>query len=225
MQRETPIRLLLIDDHAAFRQPLGYLLDRQPDMTVVGQAGTVADARELTGEADVAILDVGLPDGSGLDLMPSFRERAPRPQVLVLTATEDPETHATAIEAGAAGVLVKWVGIDEIVAAVRRVASGESLMTRQEIAEMLRLAGRAREQRKEVRAAFSSLTSREREVLEGLAEGLSDKDLARQLGISDHTARVHVTNILGKLGVDSRLQAVVKAVRHGEVDMTVRRES
>ncbi len=219
MQRESPIRLLLIDDHAAFRQPLGYLLDRQPDMTVVGQAGTLAEARAIEVEADVAVLDVALPDGSGLDLLPALRQRAPRPHIIVLTATEDADTHATAIEAGAAGVLMKWVGIDDIVAAVRRVATGESLLSRQEIAEMLRLAGRTRERLREVRDAFGRLTSREREVLTGLADGLSDKDLARRLGITDHTARVHVTNILGKLGVDSRLQAVVKAVRHGEVDL------
>jgi DNA-binding NarL/FixJ family response regulator len=219
MQRESPIRLLLIDDHAAFRQPLGYLLDRQPDMTVVGQAGTLAEARAIEAEADVAVLDMALPDGSGLDLLPALRQREPRPHIIVLTATEDADIHATAIEAGAAGVLMKWVGIDDIVAAVRQVATGGSLLSRQEIAEMLRLAGRTRERLREVRDAFGRLTSREREVLTGLADGLSDKDLARRLGITDHTARVHVTNILGKLGVDSRLQAVVKAVRHGEVDL------
>lgn len=219
MQRESPIRLLLVDDHAAFRQPLGYLLDRQPDMTVTGQAGTCDDARALDAEADVVVLDIALPDGSGLELLSHFRQRDPRPQVLMLTATEDPETHASAIEAGAAGVLVKWVGIDEIVEAVRRVASGESLLSRAEVAQMLRLAGTARERLKEAHDAFGRLTAREREVLAALADGLSDKDLARRLGITDHTARVHVTNILGKLGVESRLQAVVYAVRHGQVDV------
>jgi DNA-binding NarL/FixJ family response regulator len=220
MHRETPIRLVLIDDHAAFRQPLGYMLDRQPDMSVVAQAGTIDDARALDADADLVVLDIGLPDGSGLELLPHFRQRVPKPQVLILTASEDAETHAAAIEAGAAGVMVKWAGIDEIVSAVRRVVNGESLLSRAEVSQMLRLAGSARERLKEARDAFGRLTLREREVLTALADGLSDKDLARRLGITDHTARVHVTNILGKLGVESRLQAVVYAVRHGEVDVS-----
>jgi DNA-binding NarL/FixJ family response regulator len=220
MDRESPIRLLLVDDHAAFRQPLGYLIDRQADMRVVGQAGTIAEARDLTAEADVAIVDLGLPDGDGVDLIAELKHRDPRPNILVLTASEESEMAAAAVEAGAAGVLRKSVGIDDIVQAIRRVAAGESLLTREETIDMLRIAGRARRRVQAANDAFARLTGREREVLGGLAEGLSDKDLARRLGITDHTARVHVTNILGKLGVESRLQAVVFAVRHGAVDLT-----
>lgn len=216
------IRLLLIDDHAAFRQPLRYLLEREPDMTVVGQAGTLEEARALTETCDVAVIDIGLPDGSGVELIPLLRSRDPRPQVIVLTASDDPATAAECVEAGAAGVLHKWLGVDEITDAVRRVAAGEPLLSRQEVQEMLRLAGQTRERANEARDALARLTGREWEVLAALADGSSDKDVARRLGITDHTARVHVTNILGKLGVDSRLQAVVYAVRHGAVDLRER---
>lgn len=213
------IRLLLVDDHAAFRQPLGYLLDRLPDMQVVGQAGTVAEAAALSANADVALLDIALPDGSGLELIPALRERDPKLHVVILTASEDPETAAAAFEAGAVGVLRKWVGIDDIVDAIRRVAAGESLISRTEMQAMLRLAFRTRQRLQEADDAFGRLTGREHEVLDALADGLSDKELAQRLGITDNTARVHVTNILSKLGVASRLQAVVYAVRHGAVDL------
>jgi RNA polymerase sigma factor (sigma-70 family) len=139
--------------------------------------------------------------------------------VLVLTASANPRDLARVVEAGAAGTLHKSVGLREIVAGVRRLAAGESLFSPQEMLALLRQAGEQREQDREAQAAFARLTPREHEVLRAVAEGLSDKEIAQRLSLRADTVRTHMTNILGKLGVDSRLQAVLLALRHGIVSL------
>ena len=211
------IRVLLVDDHASFRQPLAFMLAREPDLTVVGQAGTLAEARGLLHGVDVALIDLALPDGNGMHLIKELHGASLQSQALVLTGRGDPIEYARAVEAGAAGVLQKAVGITDIVEAVRRLHAGASLLSPQETIAMLRLAAQQREQDREARAAASRLTPREREVLQGLAAGLGDKEIAQRLYISPETARTHMVNILAKLGVQSHLQALVFAVRHGLV--------
>jgi DNA-binding NarL/FixJ family response regulator len=211
------IRVLLVDDHASFRQPLTFMLEREPDITVVGQAGTLAEARGLLQGIDVAVIDLALPDGNGLQLIKELHGSSPRCQVVVLTGGGDRVQYAEAVEAGAAGVLQKSVGIADIVDAVRRLHAGESLLSPQETIALLRLATQHREQVREALVAASRLTPREREVLQALAEGLNDKEIAQRLYISTETARTHMVNILAKLGVESRLQALIFAVRHGLV--------
>jgi DNA-binding NarL/FixJ family response regulator len=213
------IRVLLVDDHATFREPLAFMLDREPELEVVAQAGTLAEARRALEGVDVAVVDLDLPDGSGVELIGELRAANPRGMALVLTASAEREAHARAVEAGAAGVAHKSIRIGEVIDAVRRLVAGEALLSVEEAVELLRLADRRREQDREVHLAISRLTPREREVLQALAEGLSDKEISERLYIGVGTVRNHVVSILNKLGVHSRLQALVFAVRHGVVEI------
>ena len=211
------IRILLVDDHASFRQPLAFMMEQEPDFTVVAQAGTLAEARRSLEGVDVAVVDLDLPDGNGVDLVRELRRANPHGMVLILSGSTDRLQFARAVEAGASGVLNKSSGISEIIAAVRRLGGGEALLTPVETIEMLRFVSDQREQQRDAREILDRLTKREREVLQALAEGLGDKEIAQRLHISTETARTHMVNILGKLGVDSRLQALVFALRHGVV--------
>ena len=214
-------RLLLVEDHASFRQTLALVLDGEPDFEVVAQAGTVAEAREVMGdrEADLGVVDLSLPDGEGVELIEELREANPHFAALVLTASLDQAEHARAVEAGAAGVLHKSADVDQILDATRRLAAGETLLSPEELVELLRLAGQNREEEREARASIEQLTRREREVLLALAKGLSNKQIAEQLHMSVDTERTHMMNILNKLGVHSRLQALLFAARHGLVEL------
>lgn len=216
-------RILLVEDHASFRQTLAFVLSQEPEFEVAGQAGTLAEAREVWksvgGEADVAVVDLSLPDGEGVELIGELRETNPDFAMLVLTASLERTDMARAVEAGAAGVVHKSAGVEEILGALRRLASGEPLLTSGEMIELLRLAGRAREEEREVSSNIGKLTRREREVLQSLAEGLSNKEIAQTLHISVETERSHMMSILAKLGAHSRLQALILAARHGVVEL------
>jgi DNA-binding NarL/FixJ family response regulator len=215
------IHVLLVDDHASTREPLAYMMEQEPDLTVVAQAGSVAEARRaLVSEGasvDVAVVDLGLPDGSGEELIPVLRAAHYRAAALVLTYFSDRERLARAVEAGASGVLHKSSSVEEVVEAVRRLHSGEQLLTRAEVFEALRLVDRERRKDREARLSFERLTDRELEVLQALAEGLSDREISDRFHVGSATVRTHVTSILAKLGAASRLQALVFAVRHGLV--------
>jgi DNA-binding NarL/FixJ family response regulator len=217
------IRILLVEDHSSFREATASVFEQEPGFEVVGQAGSLAEARKMleygASEADVALVDLGLPDGYGGDLINELRAVNPRAQALVLSATLDRAEIAGAVEAGAAGVLHKSADMEEVVHSVRRVRAGEMLLPMEEVVELLRFAGSHRRQEQEARQAIAQLTPREKEVLQALAEGLDSKEIAQQLGISTVTERNHVASILAKLGVHSRLQAMIFAVRHGVVDI------
>jgi DNA-binding NarL/FixJ family response regulator len=215
------IRIMVVDDHDTFRDPLAFMLEREPDLTVVARPRSLSEAREVLGSAevvvDVAIVDLNLPDGSGTDLIKDLRGSHPRAKALVLSAMSEQRYLAEAIEAGAAGVMHKSAPMSDLVEAVRRLAVGEQLLTQQEVIEALRFIGRVRESNREARLAIDRLTPREREVLQALAEGWSDREIATRLHVGVGTVHSHVTNILSKLDVSSRLQALVFAVRHGVV--------
>jgi DNA-binding NarL/FixJ family response regulator len=211
------IRVLLVDDHVSFRQPLAFMFDREPDLEVVGQAGSIAEARGQLAGIDLAVVDLNLPDGTGLELIAELRGINPAAMALVLTASVDKVEWGHAIEAGATGILHKSSTIADIITASRRLTAGEHLLSPREVSELLRLVGQQREQSRTAQQALARLTPREREVLQALADGLNDKEIALRLKISTETARSHMVNILGKLGVDSRLQALVFAVRHGAI--------
>jgi two-component system nitrate/nitrite response regulator NarL len=214
------IRVLLLDDHSSFRQPLAFMMQREPDLEVVAQAGSLAEGRRVlkdVKEVDVAVVDLDLPDGNGADFVRDLRTANPQGMVMVLTASKERVQIARAVEAGASGVMHKSASISEIIDAVRRLSEGQPLLSTIDVIEMLRLIGEQRERNRDAQAALGRLTKREREVLQALAEGLNDKEIADRLHISTETARTHMVNILGKLGVDSRLQALVFAVRHGAV--------
>jgi PAS domain S-box-containing protein len=212
-------RILLVDDHASFRQGVVAALEREPGFSIVGQAGSLAKARELLRETDVGIFDLGLPDGYGGDLIAALRVANPRAQALVLSSSQDRAEIARAVESGAAGVLHKSAGMDEIIDAVRRLKAGETLLPLEDVVELLRFAGARKEEEYEAQQAIARLTDREREVLEALAEGLDAQQIAGRLHISAKTERNHVASILAKLGVHSRLQALVFAARHGVVEI------
>ncbi len=199
------------------------MFDREPEFKVIEQASTLAEARGLSRESledvDVAVVDLGLPDGDGLDLIEDFSSSEPKITTLVLSASLESGRLARAVEAGAAGVLHKSTPIREIVTAVRRLKAGEVLLSSDEIVEMLRLIGRERQEEYEVRQAIEKLTPREREVLRLLAEGLESKEIADRLRITVETERTHMVNILHKLNVHSRLQALVFAARYGLVQI------
>ncbi len=219
-------RLLLVEDHASFRQTLALVFDQQPDFEVVAQAGTLGEARRVMRgrEADLGVIDLALPDGEGVELIEEMREANPEFAALVLTASLDRAEHARAeharaIEAGAAGVLHKSTDVDEIMDTARRVMAGETLISPDELVDMLILAGQSREEEREARASIEQLTRREMQVLKALAEGLTNKEIAERLHMSVDTERTHMMNILSKLGVHSRLQALLFAARYGLIEL------
>ena len=216
-------RILLIEDHASFRQALAFMFEREEEFAVVGQAGTLAEAREfLNGSADatdVAVCDLALPDGDGFDLIEELAAKGSRITTLVLSASLEPARFARAVEAGASGVLHKAVAIGDIVDAVRRLNAGEALLSPSKVIEMLRMVSRKRQEELEAQKSIDRLTRREREVLQALAEGLDSRDIAEKLHITVETERTHMVNILNKLDVHSRLQALVFAARNGVVEI------
>ena len=216
-------RILLIEDHASFRQALAFMFEREPEFAVVGQAGSLAEAREfLNGSGDgtdVAVCDLALPDGDGFDLIKELSAGDDKVTTLVLSASLEPARFARAVEAGASGVLHKAAAISDIVEAVRRLKAGEALLSPNEVVEMLRMVSRKRQEEMEAQRAIERLTRREKEVLQALAEGLDSKSIAEKLHITVETERTHMVNILNKLGVHSRLQALVFAARNGVVEI------
>ncbi|MDF2702106.1 MAG: two component transcriptional regulator, LuxR family [Rubrobacteraceae bacterium] len=218
--RHDRTRILLVEDHASFRQALAFMLERESEFEVVGQVGSVAEARALDRQSledvEVAIVDLALPDGDGLDLLEDLSSRT---VTLVLSASLETARFARAVESGASGVLHKSTPIKEIVDAVRRLKAGEALLSPGDVIEMLRFVNRERQEELSVRRAVERLTPREREVLQALAEGLESKEIADKLNVTVETERTHMVNILHKLGVHSRLQALVFAARHGVVQI------
>jgi DNA-binding NarL/FixJ family response regulator len=196
------------------------MLERESEFEVVGQVGSVAEAQALDRQSledvEVAIVDLALPDGDGLDLLEDLSSRT---VTLVLSASVETGRFARAVESGASGVLHKSTPIKEIVDAVQRLKAGEALLSPGDVIEMLRLVNRERQEELSVRRAVERLTPREREVLQALAEGLESKEIADRLNVTVETERTHMVNILHKLGVHSRLQALVFAARHGIVQI------
>ncbi len=218
-QEQQRTRVLLVDDHSSVRQALASVFEREPDLVVVGQAGSLAEARQMLDGVDLAIIDLALPDGYGGKLIRELRCASPHAAALVLSANLDRMEMARALEHGAAGVMHKSVDIEELTGAVRRLQAGESLLPLEEMVELFRLASSQREQEREARETIARLTSREKEVLQALAEGLDRQEIAERLHISVGTVRNHITSILAKLGVHSQAQALVFGLRHSVVSI------
>ena len=216
-------RVMLIEDHTSFRQTLAFVLNNEPDFEVVAEAASISEARSIIAREgsgiDLAVVDLDLPDGDGTEIIPVLRAANPNFAALVLTASLDREDLARTVEAGAAGILHKSADLDDILTAIRSVASGGKLLSNNEIVEMLRLASRTRERERDARRAADQLTPRELDVLEALANGLSNKQIAERLHISLETERTHIMNIMTKLGAHSRLQALLFCLRYGIVDL------
>jgi DNA-binding NarL/FixJ family response regulator len=209
-----PITVLLVEDHDMVREALGSALDARATIEVVGSAAGVADARVLLAEGgtpiDVVVADLQLGDGQGTDLVEMAARRSPPASLLLITGTDDRRGLDLALRSGCAGFVSKAQGIDRLVDAVIAIAAGTAVFP----AGLL--AGVTRDGDASVGA---TLTAREREVLQMLAEACSIDDIAAQLVLSPHTARNHVKAILSKLHARSQLEAVVIGARHGLVEI------
>jgi DNA-binding NarL/FixJ family response regulator len=216
--QHTPIRVLLVDDHQLLTDALSRVLEREPDIQVVGVAPTVSDVREgpRTG-VDVVLMDYRLPDGTGSEATRIVKTRWPSAKVVMLTAIADDETVLESIQAGADGYLTKDHAIAEVVEAVRAAHAGEILLPRSVIVDIARRVVAARD-RQQDRVLVEPLTPRELEVLRALTEGLASPEICERLRITPNTLRTHVQNIMGKLHVHSKLEAVAFALRHRLVE-------
>ncbi|HET7038004.1 MAG TPA: response regulator transcription factor [Thermomicrobiaceae bacterium] len=216
------IRVLLVDDHQAFSEALCAVLTQEPDIQVVGQARSVAAVRQLletAPEIDVAVVDLMLPDGDGGAVIQHLRASIHGVRMFVLTAVEDPVRVAQAVQAGARGVLQKSTSVVNVIDAIRRVMVDQYLLSPSEIIDLVQMAEWKRREESASRRIVEQLTPRERQVLESLAHGLSDKEIAEQLQVRPDTIRTHMVNIFAKLNVGSRLGALIFAIRHGIVSI------
>jgi len=210
---------MLVEDHASFRQALAFVLELEQDFVVVDQAGSLAEARAASGSSNFAIVDLALPDGSGVDLIENLRRSNPDVTVLILSATLDEENIARSVEAGASGVLDKLAGVDEMLAEAQRLRAGAAMPRQREVVEIIRTIARHRE-REGGAGDETTLTELEMQVLGALADGLDSEGVARRLGITSGQERDHVKSILEKLGASSGLQALVIAARRGLVEFS-----
>jgi two-component system, NarL family, response regulator DevR len=221
---DPAIRILIADDHEVVRIGLAALLDRQAGFRVVGEAASgneaVRMARAL--RPDVVVMDIRMPDGSGTDACRQITGELPDTPVVMLTSYADEEALFDAIAAGASGYVLKRIGSDELVGAVRTVARGQSMLdpaVTAAVLERLRRAAHAEES-----GAFSELTEQERRVLAHLAQGASNREIATAMELAEKTVRNYVSNILAKLALASRAQAAAFAIRNrltelsGDVD-------
>jgi two-component system, NarL family, response regulator DevR len=207
---DEPIRVLLLDDQEIVRHGIAELLSSFPDLEVVGEAATARQAldRVLEVRPDVAVLDLRLPDGSGVDVCREIRSALPQTHCLILTSYDDHEAEVAALLAGASGYMLKSIRMDELVDAIRRVAAGVSLIGPGVIEELFDRAKRD--------AAYDDrlgeLTDRERDILDLLAEGLTNREIGKRMALSEKTIKNYVSNILRKLGLQRRTQAAVVGV-------------
>jgi len=206
-----PIRVFLLDDHEVVRRGLAELLTAEGDVTVVGEAGTAADAlaRIPPTRPDVAVLDVRLPDGDGVEVCREIRSRHPEVQCLILTSFADDEALFQAIMAGAAGFVLKQVRGADLLDAVRRIAAGQSLLDPAVTSRVLERVRRGPEEDERL----AQLTPQERNILELIAEGLTNRQIAERVHLAEKTVKNYVSNLLAKLGMERRTQAAVFAAR------------
>ena len=206
------IRVAVVEDHPIYRDGLLQAVADTPDLELVGTAASVAEAHALLDPSgpDVVLLDLGLPDGSGLDVLSTMRARGSEAAVVVLTMNDDPELVLSATRAGARGYLVKGAGREEVVDAVRRAATGGAVYNQGAADVIITAASRPASDP----AADHGLTARERDVLRLIADGLSNEVIGARLGIATKTARNHVCAVLAKLGLENRRAAAEWVKRH-----------
>lgn len=212
---ETPIKVFLLDDHEVVRRGLHDLLDTEPDISVVGEAGTVdhALARGPALRPDVAILDVRLPDGDGITVCRELRSRMPELACLMLTSFDDDDALLDAIMAGAAGYVLKQIQGSDLVAAVRTVASGQSMLDPATTTRLMRSLRHDETAQEPEDTALSGLSPREHQILQLIGEGMTNRQIGSQLFLSEKTVKNHISRLLAKLGVERRIQAAVMATR------------
>ena len=215
-QTTEPITILIVDDHAVVRQGVRAFLETQPDLAVVGEAGSGEEAIRLAAATapDVTLMDLLMPGMDGVEATRRVKQVSPRSQVIVLTSYHQDEHIFPAIRAGALSYLLKDVGPRDLADTVRKAAQGEAVLHPQVAARVVQeLQGAA----KDAFNPFTELSERELEVLKLIADGASNEDIAGRLVISEKTVKSHVSNILSKLHVADRTQAAVYAWREGVV--------
>lgn len=211
---DQPIRVLIADDHEVVRIGLASLLDANEGLSVVASAASGREAVQMARRyrPDVVVLDIRMPDGSGIDACRVITREMPDTPVVMLTSHADSDALFDAIDAGASGYVLKRVGSNDLVDAVRTVAAGGSLLDPAVTSQVLDRLRNAR--RLEEAGAFVDLTEQERRVLANVAVGASNREIAVRMSLAEKTVRNYVSSILAKLGLDSRSQAAAYAIRH-----------
>jgi two-component system, NarL family, nitrate/nitrite response regulator NarL len=223
-RRSTRIRVLVVEDHRILAEALVALLHQRHDFEVLGWVATVKEAIARTdqGHPHVVLMDSHLPDGTGAEAAASIHRRHPEIAIVFLSVDDSYDAMLAAMEAGARGYLSKAVAASELEAAVCGAADGDMLLSAELLATLLNHQQDRRVRPVEATHRTGELTSREQQVLELLAAGLNNRDIARQLGVTYGTVRTHVRNLLAKIGVHSRLEAVARAGENGLLAVPLR---
>jgi len=218
-----PIRVLVVDDHALFRRGLQMVLEQEPDIEVVGEASDGSEAVETAAETlpDIVLMDVRMPKRGGIDACTAIHDVAPSTKIIMLTISDEEADLYDAIKAGAMGYLLKEISIEEVASAIRAVHGGQSLISPSMASKLLtEFAAMVKKTDERQQVPAPRLTDREMEVLKLVAKGLNNRDIAKQLFISENTVKNHIRNILEKLQLHSRMEAVVYAVREKLLEIT-----
>jgi two-component system NarL family response regulator len=213
---DEPIRVLIVDDHALFRRGLVMVLEQEKDIDLVGEAGDGAEAVNIAQDTmpDVVLMDVRMPRRGGIEATSQIKALAPHIKILMLTISDEEADLYDAIKAGASGYLLKEISIEEVANAIRQVHAGQSMISPSMASKLLtEFATMVKKTDEKPAAAQPRLTEREMEVLRLVAKGRNNRDIAKELFISENTVKNHIRNILEKLHLHSRMQAVVYAVR------------
>jgi len=220
-------RILVVDDHALFRVGIANILSREPDLEVVGEAEDSRSAvdRALETSPDIVLMDLSLPSPGGIETTQRIKREIPATGIIVLAVNEDEDSLVDAIQAGAAAFILKDVGPDDLVTIIRRVADGEFLINDKVFSKPAVATRVLKEFRElavygqEAAPIFAPLSPREVEILDNIAQGMTNKQVAYALTISEQTVKNHMSSILRKLSVNDRTQAVVYAMRQGWIRM------
>jgi len=212
-----PIRVLLVDDHVLFRKGLASLIDPLEDMEVVGEAGDGREALERARELmpDLILMDIHMPGWDGLKATQLIKEEMPYVKIVMLTISDDDEDIFEAIKSGAQGYILKNLEPEDLFEMLRGVYRGEASISGLTAARILNEFARLAQRKSSVSSSGESLTPREREVLQLVAQGATNKEIASQLFIAENTVKNHLRNILAKLHVQNRVQAAAYALREG----------
>jgi two-component system NarL family response regulator len=218
-----PIRVLVVDDHALFRRGLQMVLEQEPDIEVVGEASDGSEAVQKASDTlpDIVLMDVRMPKRGGIDACTMIHETVPSTKIIMLTISDEEADLYDAIKAGAMGYLLKEISIEEVASAIRAVHGGQSLISPSMASKLLtEFASMIKRTDDRQQVPTPRLTDREMEVLKLVAKGLNNRDIAKQLFISENTVKNHIRNILEKLQLHSRMEAVVYAVREKLLEIT-----
>ncbi|WP_261565277.1 response regulator [Frankia gtarii] len=219
----NPIRVLIVDDHALFRRGLEMVLGQEVDIEVVGEAADGSEAVIMAKEMapDIVLMDVRMPRRGGIDATSAIKESVPSAKIVMLTISDEEADLYDAIKAGAMGYLLKEISIDEVAADIRAVYGGQSLISPSMASKLLsEFAAMIKNKDDRPQLPTPRLTDREMEVLRLVAKGMNNRDIAKQLYISENTVKNHIRNILEKLQLHSRMEAVVYAVREKLLEIT-----